>query len=284
MHVFASYSLLKLLLWTYSLLKLVLWMCSLLNMLKLLVWMRSLPIFPAQAPSVDAFPSYSLLLWMHSLPIPSFCGCIPFLFPPSVDAFPSYSLLKLLLWMCSLPIPCSSSFCGCVPFLFPAQAPSVDVFPSYSLLKLLLWMCVPFLFPAQAPSVAVFTSSPCSSSFCGCVPFYSLLLMWICSFPFSCSSSCGHVHFLVPAQLSHAHTALYVYGHCSSVYALGNSMCMCSRRYAHASIIEAKESMAIFMRAGERTIHNKNGKKFHHQLPHSGSPQLTASISKKVYF
>ena len=46
------------------------------------------------------------------------CGCVPFLFPaqaPCVAVFPSYSLLKLLVWLCSLPTPCSSSLCGCVP-------------------------------------------------------------------------------------------------------------------------------------------------------------------------
>ena len=100
-----------------------------------------------QAPCVAVFPSHSLLkllVWLCSLPIPcssSLRGCVPFLFPaqaPCVAVFPSYSLLKLLAWLCSLPIPCSSSLRGCVPFLFPAQAPCIAVFPSYSLLKLLV--------------------------------------------------------------------------------------------------------------------------------------------------
>ena len=85
----------------------------------------SVELFPAQAPSVDVFPS------QHAQ-------------APCVDAFPSYSLLKLLLWMRSLPIP---SFCGCVPFLFPAQAPSVAVFnsspcsSSFCAFLFLLWPC-----------------------------------------------------------------------------------------------------------------------------------------------
>ena len=117
------------------------------------------------------------LAWLFSLPIPcsnSFCAWLCSLpIPCSSSLFSSYSLLKLLLWQCSLPIHCSSSFCGCVPFLFPAQAPSVAVFPSYSLLKLLL------------------------------CPSYSLLklLLWLCSLPIPCSSSfCGCVPFLFPAQ------------------------------------------------------------------------------------
>ena len=85
-------------------------------------------LFPAQAPCVAVFPSYSLLN--------SLCGCVPFLFPA-----------QLLVWLCSLPIPCTSSLCGCVP-LFPAQAPCVAVFPPYIPCTSSLCGCVPSICPS----------------------------------------------------------------------------------------------------------------------------------------